>query len=122
MSADRSHGRGRHPETGQGDIDALIAALASAATGANEWDVRTKAPVLTASILRELPSAASAGEAAMYRLVLACNAATHEGEMQIAWAPDPQRAAFSATVDGKTPFLYPVETGKGATYHRSVHE
>jgi hypothetical protein len=96
-------------------IDALIDTLASEATGANQWDVHraqdpaTKAPMLTASILRELPSARSTGEAAMYRLVLACNAATHEGEMQLAWAPVPKAGTLSAAVDGKTPITYNVE-------------
>ncbi|HXB74060.1 MAG TPA: hypothetical protein VNY05_37825 [Candidatus Acidoferrales bacterium] len=98
------------PVPDKATIDALINALASEATGANEWGVKrtqdpaTRSPVLTASILRELPSARNAGEAAMYRLVLACNAATHEGEMQIAWAPVPKTGTLSAAVDGKTLF------------------
>ena len=96
-------------------IDALLNALASEATGANEWylnrtqDPATTAPVLTASIMRELPSARNAGEAAMYRLVLVCNAATHEGEMQLSWAPAPKTGTLSAAVDGQTPFIYKVE-------------
>jgi hypothetical protein len=96
-------------------IDALINALASEATGAHEWSVNriqdpaTKAPILTASILREQPSASHAGEAAMYRLVLACNVATHEGEMQLAWAPLPKTGTLSATVDGGTALTYKVE-------------
>jgi hypothetical protein len=96
-------------------IDALIDALASESAGADRWNVnrtedhRTNAPLLTASILRELPSARGAGVAAMYRLVLACNSATHEGEMQLAWAPAPKTGTLSATVDGKTRFTYEVE-------------
>jgi len=99
----------------QPTIDGLINALASEATGADKWDVRrtqdpeTKAPMLTASILRELPSARDGGVAAVYRLVLACNAATHEGEMQLAWAPVPRSGSLLATVDGKTSFTYKVE-------------
>jgi hypothetical protein len=102
------------PIPDQATIDALISALASETTGANDWNVsRThdtamKAPVLTASILRELPSA-NPGEAAMFRLVLACNTATHEGEMQLAWAPLPQRGTLSAVVDGKNPITYRVD-------------
>jgi hypothetical protein len=95
-------------------IDALIAALASEATGADEWDVNrtqdpaTGVPMVTASILRELPSA-NAGEAGMYRLVVVCNTETHEGGMQLAWAPVSKAGALSATVDGETPHEYKVE-------------
>ena len=103
------------PVPDKATIDALINALASEAIGANEWTVNrtqdpaTKAEMLTASILRELPASRNAGEAALYRLVLACNAATHEGEMQLAWAPAPKTGTLSAAVDGKTPFTYKVE-------------
>ncbi len=45
----------------------------------------------------------------MYRLVLACNAATHEGEMQLAWAPVPKMGTLSVAVDGRAPFTYEVE-------------
>ena len=65
--------------------------------------------MLTASILRELPSAREAGGAAVYRLVVACEAATHEGEMQLSWAPAPMTGSLVATVDGKTSFTYQVE-------------
>jgi hypothetical protein len=102
------------PAPDKATIDALINALASEATGAHEWNVHrtqdpaTKAPMVTASILRELPSAR--GEvAALYRLVLSCNAATHDGEMQLAWAPAPKIGTLSATVDGKAPVIYKVE-------------
>ncbi len=90
------------PRPDKATVDALIDALASAATGANEWHVNRTPDVVTASILREAPSAKSAGEASMYRLVLACSVATHEGEMQLAWAPAATRGALSAAVDGKT--------------------
>ena len=64
--------------------------------------------MVTASILREAPSERNAGEAAMYRLVLSCNTATHEGEMQLAWAPVPQRGTVSAAVDGGSAITYEV--------------
>jgi hypothetical protein len=95
-------------------IDALIDALASEATGAKEWNVnRTQEPaakalVLTASILREVPSA-NAGEASMYRLLLSCDAATGEGEMQLAWAPLPKTGTLFAAVDGGASLAYNVE-------------
>ncbi len=103
------------PVPDKATIDSLIHALASRAKVADEWDVQrtqdpgSKAPLLTASILRELPSMKTAGEASMYRLVLACNAATHEGGMQLAWAPVPRMGTLSATVDGETRFTYKVE-------------
>jgi hypothetical protein len=96
-------------------IDALINALASKAAGANEWDAGstqdpvTKAPMVTVSVLRELPAVRNTGEAAMYRLALACNLATHEGEMQLAWAPVPKAGTLSAAVDGETARTYMVE-------------
>lgn len=64
---------------------------------------------MTASILRDLPSARAAGASALYRLILACNAATHEGEMQLAWAPTPATGNLSAVVDGKLTYSYKVE-------------
>lgn len=45
----------------------------------------------------------------MYRLILTCNTATHEGGMQLAWAPMPKTGTLSAVVDGKTPVTYEVE-------------
>jgi hypothetical protein len=95
-------------------VEALATALASTATGANEWqmyrteDAARNAPITTASILREMPSR-DTGEAETYRLVLSCNAATHEGEMQLAWSPVPKKGIVSAIVDGKKRFTYNVE-------------
>src|SRR6185295_19475273 len=83
--------------------------------GAHEWTVKqgpdaaTKQPSLTASILRDLPSTRSAGELVLYRVVLACNASTHQGEMQLSWSPAPKTGTLSASVDGTTPFVYEVE-------------
>jgi hypothetical protein len=94
-------------------VDALINALASEAVGASKWSVHNapdpKAPTLTASILRELPSPKNSGQAAMYRLVLTCNAATREGEMQLAWAPAPKSGILSASIDGNAPLTYKVD-------------
>ena len=65
--------------------------------------------MLTASILREVPSAKNSGEASMYRLVLVCNADTREGEMQVAWAPTPRAGTLIAAVDGNPPVNYKVD-------------
>jgi hypothetical protein len=92
-------------------IDALIHALATESAGAHEWSVsRAQDPaVVTASILREVLSGRSAGEASMYRLVLTCNEATRQGEMQLSWAPLPKAGTLSVMVDGKHSFSYKVE-------------
>jgi hypothetical protein len=60
--------------------DALVSALSGETTGANAWIVNRSAgdtPILTASILAEVPSPASSSDADSYRLILTCNAATH---------------------------------------------
>jgi hypothetical protein len=95
-------------------IDALIQALAMESNGAAEWTVQhtngaaAKAPVIVASILREKPSAKSAGEARVYRLIVSCNVATQDGSMQVAWSPLPQRGTLAASVDGRAAVSYQV--------------
>jgi hypothetical protein len=102
------------PRPDQATTEGLIHALAAEATGAHEWvadrtqDPASKAPILTASILREVPAANSA-EGAMYRLVLDCNAATHEGEMRVALAPAPKTGVVSGAVDGGSAVPYEVQ-------------
>jgi hypothetical protein len=96
-------------------IDALIQALAMESTGATEWTVQrtkdpaAKAPVIVASIWREIPSAKSAGEARAYRLIVSCNVATQHGSMQVAWSPLPQRGTLAASVDGGAAVSYQVD-------------
>lgn len=85
-------------------VNALAFALAKAATGAEEWSVsrsvdsNTATPIVTASILRELPSA-HAGEASMYRLVIECRTAERAGNVQLAWAPVPANGRFDVASD-----------------------
>ncbi|HEY4086921.1 MAG TPA: hypothetical protein VGM43_13330 [Bryobacteraceae bacterium] len=86
-------------------INELIAALTAEASGAHEWSVE-RGPVVTASILRELPGA-------MFRLVVTCNSATHKGDIQLAWAPMPKIGNLTATVDQKTPLA---DDGEGHFY------
>ena len=94
-------------------VDGLIHAFAAASTGATEWTVHRTTPaeasVLTASILREMPLTKSAGEAESYRLVVSCNATTHQGSMQLTWSPIAQTGRLAALVDGKAAVLN--ETG-----------
>ena len=100
-------------------VDGLVAAFAAQSAGASAWTIeRTKhhttgSEIVTASIVRELPSAAAAGrgdtEAAMYRLVLTCNAAAREGAMQLAWSPVPKRGTLAVALDGRAATTYTVE-------------
>ncbi len=104
-------------------IDALIHAFAVASARAAEWTVERAKDKLTASILRELPSTKSPGEAEAYRLIVSCDAATKEGSLQLAWSPVPQSGSLLAAVDRNTPVKYLVEgsekmgNGSGAILH-----
>ena len=68
--------------------EALIAALSSAAAGADEWtvsrreNVRTKAPMLMVRVVQGVPSTANQGEPELYRLTLSCGADAREGSQQ----------------------------------------
>jgi hypothetical protein len=104
----------------KGTVDGLVTAFASQSAGAANWSVErtrqraTGAEMVTASIVRELPSAAEAGrpldiEAAMYRLVLTCNVTAREGAMQLAWSPLPKEGPLAVAVDGKPATMFTVE-------------
>ena len=100
-------------------VDGLVAAFAAQSASAENWSVeRTKhrttgSEIVTASIVRELPSAAATGrgdtEAAMYRLVLTCNPVAREGSMQLAWSPVPKRGTLAVALDGRAATTYTVE-------------
>jgi hypothetical protein len=110
-------------------IDALIHAFAVESAGAMDWTVeRSKdaagsAPMLTASILREMPSAKNAGEAEVYRLIASCNSAMKDGEVLLAWSPVPQSGTLTASVDGNAAAQCRVEgsekmgNGNGVVLH-----
>jgi len=97
--------------------DALQAALTAEAAGAGAWTVnrtrnpKTQAQILTASVVRELPSAAFPDSPDLYRLKLTCRADTHAAEMQLAWSPavPEQGRVMSAAVDGKAPAAYKID-------------
>ena len=87
--------------------DAWVAATAAQAERAKGWTViRTeapgsKAPVLTASIVRDVAPRKRDADAPVYRLTLACNIANHKGEIQLTWSPAPQtNRTFSVSADG----------------------
>ena len=66
---------------------ALAGALSADAAGYDEWTVTLQAPLLGASIVREVPSPKNAGDTDLYRLTLTCHADTHQAQMVLAWAP-----------------------------------
>ena len=100
-------------------VDGLVASFAAQSAGATKWTVERAAhrpngaALVTASIVRELPSRAAAGQpeidAPMYRLVLTCDTAMRQGAMQLAWSPLPTRGTLSVAVDAKPPTAYTVE-------------
>jgi hypothetical protein len=94
--------------------DALLSALSAEATGASEWSVREEGPLLTAGIVRALPSMTYAGSTDMFRLRLTCNAGTREGEIQVAWAPGnpTEGRPMSVAVDGNAPLTVKAEGGE----------
>lgn len=92
----------------------LATSLALQAGGAAEWhiahsiDPRSKAAVIVASVLRELPSVRSDAVAASYRLVVTCDSGSGAGELQLAWAPSARTGVLSVAVDGRSPITIPV--------------
>jgi hypothetical protein len=89
-------------------ITSLIDTLAARAARASEWHVE-RGPVVTASILRELPSAKNPALGSLYRLVVTCDESTRKGEMQLSWSPVPQRGTLLLSMDGKPPAPFTVE-------------
>jgi hypothetical protein len=94
---------------------ALVSALTSEAAASHEWTVKqaqdseTKQRIVTAAMVRDLPSDKNAGENSVYRLVLSCNAASHEGGMQLSWSPTPATGTLYASLDAKAPIAIKVE-------------
>lgn len=87
--------------------DAWVEATAAQAEQANEWTVtRTEVPgsklsVLNASIVRDVTPREPQVGAPVYRLALGCNMASHQGEIQLTWAPKPQTGpTFFVSADG----------------------
>jgi len=101
------------PPTQDGFYDALMAKSA----GANEWrltrikDLATEAPLLIASIVREMPSKANPQNPELYRLKLTCRADNREAEMQLTWSPQPATSnrSISVAMDQRAPVTYTIE-------------
>jgi mono/diheme cytochrome c family protein len=113
------------PQPDRTTLNALISALSAEAAGASGWavtrtqDQTTRASILTASMVQEARPAASAREPDMYRLTLTCRVSTHEGEMQLAWAPGDVPYAggeVSVSADGGAPSAYTIYQGQGSVF------
>jgi hypothetical protein len=101
----------------QATQQALVAALSSAASGADRWTLasgphpRTGLPVARVSVVQGAASAANKGEPDLYRLTLTCHPDTREGDMQLAWSPNvpPDGHAMSVAADDRAPVSFKVE-------------
>ena len=109
--------------------EAWLASAKEQAAGADEWFVSHEDGLVAASIVREVPSRRpDVKESPIYRLKIACNAASGAGQIQLTWSPQPQTGpTMSATVDRNAPVEYTIEgkesMGNGATVksgHASV--
>ncbi len=87
--------------------NAWSAATAAQAEQANSWTVirteagESKAPLLIASIVRDVPPREPKGGTPLYRLTVSCNIANSQGAIQLAWSPQPQtNRTFSVSADG----------------------
>jgi hypothetical protein len=98
-------------------IHKWISAMSAEAAGANRWrvsrteDQTTKASILRASIVRDVPSAMSKDVPDSYRLTVTCRADTHDAGMELAWSPGVPKTGqvLSALTDGKALASYKVE-------------
>ncbi len=101
------------PAPDRATVEAWISALSAGAAGAGRWTVNRSVgvPLLSASLVRELPSTANGGVPDSYRLTLTCNSDTGEGEIRLAWAPGvpPTGQVISALVDAKEQFSFTIE-------------
>jgi hypothetical protein len=84
---------------------------------------------MSASMVREVPPREpGATTPPLYRIRLACNSATGQGDMELTWSPQPQTGrTMTAAADGDTPVDYKIEgqesMGNGASVksgHASV--
>jgi len=81
--------------------DAWVAATTAQAEGAESWTVTRTEALLTASIVRDVAPRQPKTDAPVYRLAMACNIASHQGDMQLTWSPAPQTdREFSVSADG----------------------
>jgi hypothetical protein len=108
---------------------AWLASTKEQAAGAEEWFVSREDGLVSASIVREVPSRRpDVNESPIYRVLIACNTVSGVGQMQLTWSPQPQTGrTMTASVDHNAPVEYRIEgkesMGNGATVqtgHASV--
>jgi hypothetical protein len=106
------------PRPDQATEDAFFKALDAESNGADNWtlirteDPSTRAPLLTATILRKAPARPPNTLMDHYRLKLTCQAGTLEGEMQLTWAPrnaGESPRPITVAADSAAPVTYVVE-------------
>lgn len=92
--------------------NAFLEAMVAESAGANRWAV-SREPVLTAAIVRELPSTAKENDGIpdSYRLIVTCRPDTRAGEVRLAWSPGvpAQGRQMSAAIDAGAPRTYRIE-------------
>lgn len=112
------------PMPDQATQEALVSALTAQAVGADRWvterttDPTTHTPVLSVSIVREVPAPPHAkryvgdkGSPDIFRLTLTCQADTRRGDVKLAWSPGvpASGSVVSASIDGGSPVTYQVD-------------
>jgi hypothetical protein len=109
--------------------EAWFASTKEQAAGAEEWFASREDGLVSASIVREVPSRRpDVKESPIYRVKIACNTVSGVGQMQLTWSPQPQTGrTMTASVDRNAPVEYRIEgkesMGNGATVqsgHASV--
>jgi len=91
---------------------AWSAALSTEAAGAGRWHIERAGSTVTAGIVEEVSSSMPNAQAPdSYRVTVTCSADTHQGELQVAWAPGTpkQGQVMSAAIDGQEPVTYKIE-------------
>jgi len=106
------------PRPAQATEDAFSNALDAESKGADKWTLirteepSTRAPFLTATILRTAPATPPNALIDNYRLKLTCKTRTGEGEVQLTWAPrnaGESPRPITVAVDSAVPVTYVVE-------------
>jgi hypothetical protein len=106
------------PRPDQATEDAFFKALDAESKGADKWTLirteepSTRAPFLTATILRTTPAPRPNALIDHYRLKLTCKTGTGEGEMQLTWAPrnaGESPRPITVAADSSAPVTYVVE-------------
>ncbi len=109
--------------------EAWLASTKEQAVGAEEWFVSREDGLVSASIIREMPSRRpDVKEKPIYRVRIACNTLSGGGRMELTWSPQPQTGRLmTASADSDAPVEYKIEgkesMGNGGTVqsgHASV--